>query len=99
MSTTEKIPPLDSLTGTGAPYVSDRITAIDTQVGGSHYKDLKIQPWEVMSAWGPKDHFIGFLRFCILKRLGRWDSKDSALQDMKKARHEMDKLIEILEGE
>lgn len=75
------------------------MSANDTQVGGTHYKDLKIQPWEVMEAWGPKEHMIGFLRFCILKRLGRWDSKDSAIQDMKKARHELDKLIEIMESE
>lgn len=70
----------------------------ESQVGGTHYKDMEIQPWEVMGAWGPNEHFIGFLRFCILKRLGRWDSKDSALLDMRKARHEMDKLIELLES-
>jgi len=69
----------------------------DIQIGGDHYKKLSPQPWEVMEGWGPREHFIGFLRFNILKRLGRWDSKDSALQDAKKARHELDKLIEIME--
>jgi hypothetical protein len=69
-----------------------------TQVGGTHYKDLKIQPWEVMESWN-REHFIGFLRYCILKRVGRWDSKDGALMDMKKARHELDKMIEMLEEE
>lgn len=74
------------------------MSANDIQEGGSHYKDLGIEPWDIMEEWN-REHFIGFLRFCILKRLGRWDTKDGALLDMKKARHELDKLIEVLEDE
>lgn len=68
-----------------------------TQVGGSHYKDLDIQPWQAMEAWD-REYFIGFLRFNVVKRMARWDSKDGRLVDCKKAHHELGKLIEVLEA-
>lgn len=74
------------------------MSADDIQIGGTHYKDLKIQPWSVMEAWGPKEHFVGFLRFNALKRLGRWDSKDSAIQDAEKAIHELTKMVEVMKA-
>lgn len=71
------------------------MSANDRQVAGDHYKCLKPQPWEVMEGWD-REHFIGFLRFSALQRLGRWDSKDNALQDVEKAIHELEKLAELL---
>lgn len=70
----------------------------DRQVGGNHYKQIKPEPWEVMHGWD-KEHFIGFLRYCAVKRLARWDSKDGALQDVRKAIHELQRLEEILAEE
>lgn len=78
------------------PYTPPMKKASDTQIGGTHYKNLNPEPWDVMEGWN-KEHFIGFLRYSALKRLGRWDSKDSALQDIKKAHQELGKLIELLE--
>ena len=70
--------------------------ASDTQVAGDHYKRLSPEPWEVMEGWN-REHFKGFLRYSALKRLGRWDSKDNALQDVRKAIHELTRLEELLE--
>ena len=67
----------------------------DRQVGGNHYKQLKPEPWEIMEGWN-REHFKGFLRFCAMKRLGRWDSKDNPLQEVEKAIHELQKLAELL---
>ena len=73
------------------------LKASDFQVAGDHYKRLTPEPWDVMEGWN-REHFIGFLRYSALKRLGRWDSKDGALQDVTKAIHELTKLKEILEA-
>lgn len=67
-----------------------------TQVGGEHYKTKAIQPWDAMRAWMPRDEFIGFLRGNVIKYVARCWDKDG-LQDLKKARHYLDKLIDFLE--
>ena len=66
--------------------------ALDTQVGGGHYKDKKIQPVEYIHANG-----LGFLEGCIVKRITRWRDKpaDSRFQDLHKIKHEVDLLIEL----
>ena len=42
------------------------MAANDHQVGGTHYKDMKIQPWEVMEAVLTQEEFIGFLKGSII---------------------------------
>lgn len=72
--------------------------ANDVQVGGSHYKDMPVQPWEVMEAVLTRQEFIGFLRGNVIKysmRAGRKDGSDDAA----KARHYMQKLNEVLNGD
>lgn len=66
------------------------------QVGGTHYIDSSIQPWDAMAAWMSAEAFQGFLRGNCLKYLARCDKK-GGLEDLKKARHYLDKLIEIQE--
>jgi len=64
-----------------------------TQVGGTHYKDKKLQPWDAIAAWD-----CGFLDGNVIKYVVRYRSK-GGVEDLKKARHYLDKLIEIeLEG-
>jgi hypothetical protein len=63
--------------------------ANDTQVGGRHYKQFTIQPWDCIVDWN-----LGFLDGNILKYISRWRTKNG-LEDLKKARHYLDKLIEI----
>jgi hypothetical protein len=60
-----------------------------TQVGGSHYKDLKIQPIEFIHA-----NNIPFCEANAIKYLCRWRNKNG-LQDLEKARHYIDLLIEL----
>lgn len=57
------------------------------QVGGTHYQ-RGIQPWDIIIEW-ELDYFEGN----VLKYLLRWKFKDG-VQDLKKARHYLDKLIE-----
>lgn len=62
---------------------------LDVQVGGGHYKGMKIQPVEFITA-----NNLGFLEGCIVKRISRWRTKDG-IQDLEKIKHECDLLIEL----
>ena len=72
------------------------MAAEDTQIGGNHYASKKVQPWHAMEAWMTRDQFAGFLRGNAIKYLARCDDK-GGLEDLKKARHYLDKLIEFHE--
>ena len=52
--------------------------SLDTQVGGSHYKDRLIQPVEFIHANG-----LGFIEGSIIKYVSRWQSK-GGIEDLKK---------------
>lgn len=65
--------------------------ARNSQVGGSHYRRFKIQPWDIWQEYG-LDAFTG----AILKYLLR--DKGNRLEDLRKARHTLDRLIEIEEA-
>ena len=65
------------------------MSALDTQVGGNHYKDLAIQPVEFIHKNG-----IGYMEGCAIKYLTRWRAKNG-IEDMRKARHFIDLLIEM----
>ena len=64
------------------------------QVGGNHYKDLSVQPWSAMESWMTPEQFAGFLRGNAIKYLARCDVK-GGIDDIKKARHYIDKLVEV----
>lgn len=63
--------------------------ANEVQHGGTHYKVKPIQPWDYIEANG-----IGFLDGNAIKYLTRWKDK-GGIEDLKKARHYIDKLIEV----
>jgi hypothetical protein len=65
------------------------MSALDVQTGGSHYKDLKIQPVEYIHANG-----LGFCEGSVIKYITRWRAKNG-IEDLKKARHFIDLLIEF----
>jgi hypothetical protein len=67
----------------------------DQQVGGSHYKDLDITPWEVMEAVLTEEEFIGFLKGNVIKYAMRQGKKAGADDDAEKAKHYLAKLDEI----
>lgn len=68
------------------------MAANDTQHGGSHYKDLKYETWDVIHAWG-----LGYFDGNAVKYLSRWRKK-GGVQDLMKAKHYIEKLIEIENG-
>ena len=72
------------------------INADDTQVGGTHYKDMAIQPWELMEILLTHDEFIGYLKGNIIKYSLRQGLKDS--DDIGKLRHYQQKLNEVKEA-
>ena len=75
-------------------YPEPIVTANERQVGGSHYKDMPMQPWDVMQAVLTPEEFRGFLKASIIKyamRAGRKDGSD----DAGKAQHYRQKLAEI----
>lgn len=73
------------------------VTADARQVGGSHYKDMGVQPWDAMQSWMSQEEFVGMLRGNAIKYVARCNAK-GGVEDIKKARHYLDKLIEVLEG-
>ncbi|WP_343735320.1 DUF3310 domain-containing protein [Acidovorax sp.] len=70
------------------------VSADDRQVGGSHYKDMPMQPWDVMQAVLTPEEFRGYLKGNVIKyamRAGRKDGSD----DAGKAQHYRQKLAEM----
>lgn len=66
---------------------------LSEQVGGSHYKDFKIQPAEFITA-----NSIGFLEGCVIKRMCRHGSKNKA-EDIRKAIHELKLILKLTYNE
>lgn len=66
------------------------------QVGGDHYKNMGVEPWDVVDSW-PIEQQIGYHRGNVLKYVMRMGNKDEQLQEIKKAAHYIQKLVEILE--
>lgn len=63
--------------------------ANDRQVAGAHYKAHKFETWDVILDWN-----LGYLDGNAVKYLSRWRLKNG-IEDLKKARHYIDKLIEV----
>lgn len=68
--------------------------ADDKQVGGSHYKNMAIQPWTVMEHVLTPEEFKGFLKGNIIKYSMRAGHKGDTSEDTNKARHYIEKLSE-----
>ncbi len=59
------------------------------QVGGNHYRLMKIQPIEFIT-----ENRLSYIEGCIIKYLCRWRSKNG-LEDLEKAKHYLEILIEL----
>ena len=67
------------------------MSALDTQVGGDHYKSAAIQPVQYIEANG-----LGFLEGCVVKRVTRHNKPTGkGRQDIEKAIHELQLLLEL----
>src|SRR5690606_18724548 len=65
------------------------MTALSAQVGGDHYRKLKIQPVQYAHANG-----LGFIEGSIVKYITRWRDK-GGIKDLEKIKHFVDLLIEL----
>lgn len=74
-----------------AVYPFSEGPARDRQVGGEHYRKHVIQHWDIAV-----EYSLNYFEGAILKYLLR--DKGNRLEDLKKARHTLDKLIEIEEA-
>lgn len=68
------------------------LSSLSSQVGGSHYKEFKIQPVEFCFI-----NKIPYLEATAIKYLCRWRKK-GGVQDLEKAKHFIDLLIELEEN-
>ena len=64
-------------------------TANAVQVGGGHYQNKAIQPWDYIVS-----NRLGYLEGNVVKYVSRWQDKGGR-QDLEKARHYLDKLLEV----
>ena len=62
----------------------------DTQVGGDHYKKYKIQPMDYSMQNG-----LNPLQHSVVKYTTRYPDKGKPVEDLRKARHCIDMLIDI----
>lgn len=65
------------------------VSANETQIAGTHYKGLAIQPWDYIVS-----NSIPYLEGSAIKYLTRWRDK-GGIEDLKKAKHFVEKLIEV----
>jgi hypothetical protein len=65
------------------------------QVAGTHYKDMGVQPWDVIDTW-PIEQRIGAYRGGALKYLMRMGTKDESEKEILKGIHYLEKLLETL---
>ena len=73
------------------------LKANDKQVAGTHYKDMGVEPWDVVDTW-PLEQRIGAYRHGALKYLMRMGSKDERAQEIEKGIHYLEKLLEVLKA-
>jgi len=62
-----------------------------SQVAGTHYTRLQIQPWDYVYQNG-----LGYFEGSIIKYISRWRSK-GGLEDLHKCKHFLERLIELEE--
>ena len=74
------------------PETPKTLTALDRQTGGTHYKQMAIQPAEYAEKNG-----LSLLEGNVVKYITRWKLKGQPLADLEKAKHCIDLLIEIHE--
>ena len=71
--------------------------AIKRQVAGDHYVKMGLQPWDVIDESFTKNEAAAFYRGNCIKYLMRAGKKGEFKEDIQKAQHYLEKLLEILE--
>jgi hypothetical protein len=72
----------------------------DKQIGGTHYLEKTIQPWDAMESWMTREQFVGFLLGSAIAYLARFNTEGTpgkgGVMDVAKAKHYLEKLETIL---
>ena len=72
--------------------------ASETQVGGTHYKDMgEFQPWDVLQHWLTPEEYRGYQKGVVIAYLARERGKGGD-QDIRKAAHHLNKMVEVLDA-
>lgn len=69
-----------------------------TQVGGTHYAEMAVQPWEAMRAWMSPAEYTAYHVGTVIGYLSR-HKKKGGLTDIKKAKHHLEELVRYFEEE
>lgn len=94
ISMSDKVKPDGSLANTNHSNFNTNHSigrGLNTQIGGNHYLDMKLQPLEATYL---NFGYLGLKASVYTKVLKYFRSKDNELEDLQKARHCIDILIE-----
>lgn len=95
-ATAESLRDVDRLYSTEVRQLRAPSMANTRQVAGDHYKSKAIQPWDAMEVWLTPEQFRGFLLGTSVKYLARAGDKGDFKDDIEKAHHYLEKLLETL---
>lgn len=74
-------------------------TASSRQVGGDHYVSMgDYQPWDVMRHWMTREEYRGYQKGVAIAYIARERQKGGD-QDIKKAIHHLQKLMESIDSD
>lgn len=66
------------------------------QVGGTHYQDMAVQPWDALESWLTPEGFRGYLLGTAIAYLARVNASGSGKggrQDVEKAMHTLERFM------
>jgi len=95
-------PLIPNMTEKNANVTRDPTSPDNRQVGGDHYKRMKVQPWAALDDWLTSDQKVGYYLGSAVAYLARFNSEGvgkGGVQDVKKAKHYLEKLIDTLNKE
>ena len=95
-------PLIPNMTEKNASVTRDPTSPDNRQVGGDHYKRMKVQPWAALDDWLTSDQKVGYYLGSAVAYLARFNSEGvgkGGVQDVKKAKHYLEKLIDTLNKE
>jgi hypothetical protein len=93
LKTRRVLPEYESLTEAAMHDITP--PAVSSQVGGDHYKNMKLQPWQVMRAVMTREEYTAYHIGTVIAYLMRHKAKGGE-QDIKKAQHHLTELVEYL---
>lgn len=78
---------------------TDNPSALNSQVGGEHYKKLgAYQPWEVLAKWLTPEELKGFAKGTVIAYLAR-EADKGGRQDIEKSLHTLQLYLELSANE